>query len=112
MRGLLVIPAGLIFIVCALGNWAWGPFDEAWAFVAVVALFGASAALANRYYNERYGRVTPSARQQIKGGFALALGIAVMIGGSFALHGLPVNAIPATFALVMLIYYAAVTGLK
>jgi hypothetical protein len=112
MRGLLVIPAGLIFIVCALGNWAWGPFDQAWAFVVVVAVVGSSAGLVNRYYNERYGRVTPSMPQQVKGGVAMALGIAVMVGGSFALHDLRVNAIPATFAVVMLVYYAAVTGLK
>ncbi len=119
MRGLLLIPAGLLLFLSALGNWHWGPLRHDWVFVAAALVLGAGAALIWRFYNVRYGRVTPLPGRQLKAGAASVAGIAVMLGGSLLLRSraswsldLPVNPIPATFALLMLVYYAAVVRLR
>jgi hypothetical protein len=119
LRGLVSVPAGFLFIVAALGNAAWGPFEHAWVFVlALVLIAGVSAAIA-RYYNEHYGRVTPTTRQQLKGLAVGVAGVGVMIGGSLLLRSraswsldLPVNPIAVTFAALMLAHSAIVAGLK
>jgi hypothetical protein len=119
LRGLLAVPAGLLFIVAALGNWEWGPLRHDWAFAVAVVVIGLAVAAVHRYYNEHYGRVTPSTRQQIKAAGAVAVGVALMIGGSMVLRSraswsldLPVNAIAASFGLLMLVHYAAVVGAR
>ena len=109
----------MLFIVCALGNWAWGPFVHTWVFLlALLAIAGACAAV-NRYYNEHYGRVTPSTRQQVRGAAVAIAGVVLVIGVSTLLRSraswsldLPVNPIPVVFAVLMLAYSAAVTGLR
>jgi uncharacterized membrane protein len=72
-----------------------------------------------RYYNDKYGRVTPTRRQTMKAAAAIAAGIALITLGSLLLRSraswsldLPVNAIAATFGLLMLLYYRAVVGIK
>ena len=119
LRGLSSIPLGLLFLVAALGNWEWGPLRHDWVFVVAVLALGAVWAAINRYYNEHYGRVTPSARQQYRAAAAGLLGVALMIGLTTLLRSraswsldLPVNPIPAAFGLLMLVYYAAVSGLR
>ncbi len=119
LRGLFLVPTGMLLILSALGNWEVGPFSQSWAFpVAAVAIAAAYVPL-NRYYNDNYGRLSPTMREQIRGAAALALGVAVMIGGSLLLRGsvswsldLPVNDSAITFAAVMLIWYAVGIGLK
>jgi hypothetical protein len=64
-----------------------------------------------RHYDEHYGRLSPSTQQQLKGGAAVVAAVAVMAGGAFALHGLPVNAMAVSFSLVMLLSYAMGPGL-
>ena len=113
LRGVLAIPGGLLFILAALGNWQVGPFRHDWVFIACVLAIGAAYALIARAYRERYGRMTPSTEQQLRAAAAVALGFAVVLGGSlpprsragFSLD-LPVNAIAVTFAIVMLAAYA------
>jgi 4-hydroxybenzoate polyprenyltransferase len=116
---LISIPLGVLFVVCALGNWHWGPLRHTGVFVGVVLVIATVCALINRYYNEHYGRVTPSTGQQLKVAAAVATGVALMIGGALLLRSraswsldLPVNAIAATFALLMLVYYAIVVGVR
>jgi len=113
LRGVLAIPAGLLFIVAALGNWQVGPFASDWVFVACLAVIGAAYLLIARAYQRRYGRMTPSTEQQLRAVAACALGVTVVFGGSLLLRSraewsldLPVNAIAATFAIVMLAAYA------
>ena len=65
LRGLFGIPLGALFLVSALGNWEWGPFRHDWVFVAAVLAIAGVFALINRYYNDHYGRVTPSASNQL-----------------------------------------------
>jgi hypothetical protein len=119
LRGLLSAPVGLLFIVSALGNWAWGPFASPVVFVGVVLAVGLVCAAVNRYYNENYGRVTPSRAQQVKAGAAGASAILLMIGLTTLLRSraawsldLDVNPIPVAFALLMLVYYGLVVGLR
>lgn len=116
LRGLFGIPAGLLFILAALVNWGVCPL---WAFLVAIAVIGAACLLINRYYNENYGRLSPSTRQQARGAVAAVIGVAVVGGLSLLLHSragwsldLPVNAIAVSFALFMLIFYAIVVGLK
>jgi 4-hydroxybenzoate polyprenyltransferase len=119
LRGLLSIPLGILCIVAALGNVEWGPLRHAWVFVACVLAAAAACLGITRYYNERYGRVTPSTRQQRRLAAATTISLAVMVGASFSIRSeagwsldLPVNPVAASFALFMLIYYGMTVGLK
>jgi hypothetical protein len=119
LRGYLSIPLGILLIVAALGNWGWGPLRHTWVFVGCVAVAGAAGLAITRYYNENYGRVTPSTRQQVRTGVAALIGVALMVGlgllarsrASWSLD-LPVNPIAASFALFILTYYALTVGLR
>jgi len=119
LRGLLYIPVGGLCVLSALGNWQVGPFRRSWVFLLVALAIGAVALVINRYYNEHYGRLTPSSAQQVRLGIALVLAPALMLGGATLLRShaswsldLPVNAIAVCFALVMLATYAIGIGLK
>jgi len=119
LRGLLLLPLGLLLVVAALGNWGVAPFRHAWTFgLAVGALALASLPIA-RFYDDAYGRINPSTAQQVRGGAAIIASLAVMIGLSSLLRSraawsldLPVNAIAVSFALVVLIFYGLGVGLK
>ena len=119
LRGLFSIPLGTLFILAALGNWEWGPLRHTWVFFGAVLVVGAACLPINRYYNENYGRVTPSTRQQFRAVVAIIVSVAVMVGAAFLLRSragwsldLPVNPIAASFGLLMLAYYAIVVGLR
>jgi hypothetical protein len=119
LRGLFAVPLAGLMILAALGNWEVGPLRHAWAFVACAVLLGATCLPLMRYYNEHYGRVTPSTRQQMRAMLAVALCLPVMIGGSLLLSSqaswsldLPVNPTAIGFAVVMLVTYAMSVGLK
>jgi len=119
LRGMLCIPLGALFILAALGNWKVGPFRHTWVFLLVALAIGVLALAISRFYNENYGRLTPSTSQQIRAGIGLVLAVALMLGGSSLLRShaswsldLPVNAIAVCFALVMLVSYAIGVGLK
>lgn len=119
LRGLLFLPVGALCILAALGNWAVGPLRHAWAFLLTALVIGAGYLAIAGYYNEHYGRLTPSTRQQARAGVAVAIGVAVMLVGSLLMRSraawsldLPVNAIAVSFALVMLVSYAIGVGLK
>jgi hypothetical protein len=119
LRGLLYIPLGALFVLAALGNWKVGPLRHNWVFLLAALAIGALALAINRYYNEHYGRLTPSTRQQVRAGIGLVLAFALMLGGATLLRShaswsldLPVNPIAVCFALVMLASYAIGVGLK
>jgi hypothetical protein len=119
LRGLFGLPLGLLFVLAALGNWSWGPLRHDWVFVVVLALLLLACVPINHYYNENFGRVTPTTRQQLRAGAACAAGVGIIVLGSMLLRSraswsldLPVNGVAATFGLLMLVYYAAVVGLR
>lgn len=119
LRGLLSIPLGLVLIVAALGNWEWGPFRHAWVFVGCVLAAGGACLVIVRYYNENYGRITPSTRQEVRAVVAGVIGLAVMGGVTLLARSaadwsldLPVNSTAAGIAIFMLTYYALTVGLS
>jgi hypothetical protein len=119
LRGLFFIPMGLLLILAALGNWEVDPLTHTWVFLAAALTIGALCVPINRYYNENYGRVRPSTKQQWRIGIAAVLGAIIVAGGSTLLRSraswsldLPVNATAITFAVVMLMSYAIGVGLK
>jgi hypothetical protein len=119
LRGLLFIPLGGLFFLAALGNAEVGPLRHTWAFLLAALALGALYMAISRSYNERYGRLTPSTRQQVRAGVGVAIGVALMLGGASLLSShaswsldLPVNAIAVAFALVMLVSYAIGVGLS
>jgi hypothetical protein len=119
LRGLLYIPLGGLFVLAALGNWELGPLRHTWVFLLVALALAAVAAAVNRYYNEVYGRLTPSTGQQVRAGIGVLVSVALMLGGATLLRShaswsldLPVNPIAVCFALVMLASYAIGVGLK
>ncbi|MEV4422278.1 hypothetical protein AB0L40_20215 [Patulibacter sp. NPDC049589] len=119
LRGLVAVPGGLLFVVAALGNWGWGPLRHPAAFLVVVACVAAACAVAGRYTRERVGRATPTRAQRVREGLVGVAGVALMVGGSTLLRSraswsldLPVNAIPAMFAVHMLLYYEWLVGLR
>ena len=119
LRGLLFIPVGALCILAALGNWEVGPLRHAWAFLVAALAIGVGYVAISGYYNEKYGRLSPSTRQQVRAGVAVVIAVALMFGGSLLMRSraewsldLPVNAIAVSFALVMLVSYAVGVGLK
>jgi 4-hydroxybenzoate polyprenyltransferase len=119
LRGLIQVPLGLLFIAAALGNEHWGPLENDWVFVAVLVLLAGVAAAVNRFYDEHYGRVTPTADREAKAIGVGLLGAAVLFGASLLLRSraswsldLPVNPIPGVFGLLMLAYSATVVTLR
>jgi hypothetical protein len=119
LRGLIQVPLGLLFIAAALGNEHWGPLADDWVFIAVLVLLGGAAWAINRFYDDHYGRVTPTADREAKAiGTGLA-GAAVLFGAALLLRSradwsldLPVNPIPGIFGLAMLAYSATVVTLR
>src|SRR4051794_35458670 len=86
LRGLFYIPLGALFVLAALGNWQVGPLRHAWTFPLAVALIAAACLPISRYYNDNYGRLSPSTRQQVRAGVVALVGVAVMLGGSSLLR--------------------------
>ena len=114
LRGLLGIPGGLLVLLAALGNWEWGPLRHTWVFLAVALALAELALVICRYYVENYGRVSLSLAQRRRAAAAVIVGAPLMFGASLLLRSragwsldLPVNAIPASFGLLMLATYAA-----
>jgi hypothetical protein len=119
LKGLYAVPLGLIAIFAALANWGWGPLEHTWVFVAGVLLAAAACVPIRRYYNENYGRVTLSTRQQVRTALAVLVCAPLIFGGSFLVRSrvdwsldLPLNPTAASLALLMLVCYAASVGLK
>ncbi|MYS83592.1 hypothetical protein [Embleya scabrispora] len=111
LRGLLSIPAGVLFLVSGVTNLGWGPLDRPWAAWAAGALMGAAGALylwLTRYYAENYGRVTPSGRARARAAIVTAGG-AALVAGAVSLDwrvALPLSTTTAAFAAVMYVSYA------
>jgi hypothetical protein len=119
LRGLFGVPLGGLMMLAALGNWEVGPLRHGWVFVACLVLIGAACLPIARYYNEHYGRVTPSPRQRFRAGLAVAICVPIMIPGSLLLSSraswsldLPVNPTAIAFALIMGVTYAMSVGLR
>ena len=115
LRGLLAIPIGLLFILTGLGNLGWSPLGHPLAFLGSLLVLAAAYLGINRFYNDNYGRATPSKRRQLRHNVAsLVLFGAGLVGGSILdfWFDLPVSLFAAVFALAMLAWFAISMGLK
>jgi hypothetical protein len=111
LRGLLALPTGALFAAAGLGNLRWGPFRSNLFFIGFVALLALAAVGLTRYYNDYYGRVAQSARQQVA--YAVVLAIP-MVGGSIldSRLDLPVSLFTGLFAVAMLVWMGRFVGLR
>lgn len=119
LRGLIGIPAGLMMVLAALGNWRIPPLDIDAVFLAVLLAIALTTLPILRYYNEHYGRVRPTAKQDRLTVLLTVLAVPVVLGGSLLLRSraswsldLPVNPVAIGIALMGLISYAVGLGLK
>jgi len=119
LRGLLGVPLSLVFVLAAAGNTRWGPFGNTIVFLAALVSIGAGWLLVSRFYDRHYGRVTLSRRQQTRAVVATAAVVPIVFVGSLLARSeagwsldLPVNPIPAAFAVAMLIFHAVTVGLR
>jgi uncharacterized membrane protein len=122
LRGLGAVPLGLVFVVMALAAWEVGPLRHIWAFlVAVLLLIVAPGLWINRYYDEHYGRFTPSSRRQgrhvVTIVVALAVGVPVLVALGLLLRSeepwsldLAVIPVAALWAVMMLGVSASTVG--
>ena len=118
-RGLLQIPAGVLIVLAALANWEVGPFRNAWAFPVALVLLCLASLPIYRHYQEHYGRIEASTRQQLRTVAAIAIADRRRGRGSLLLRSraswsldLPVNPIAITFAVVMLVSHLLGAGLR
>lgn len=119
LRGLFGIPLGLAFVLSALGNESWGPLRHAWVFLIGLGIIGLMCLAVHRFYEDHYGRVRLTSAQQTRAAVAALVVAPVMFLVATLLRSqaswsldLPVNAIPASFALVMLAFYGATVGVR
>jgi hypothetical protein len=115
LRGLLAIPLGLLFILTGLGNLRWGPFAHTWVFLVSLLAIGSAYLLITRYYNDHYGRVTPTKRRQVRYNvISFVLFATGLAGGSFLDFrlDLPISIFVISFALAMLAWFAICVRLR
>jgi hypothetical protein len=118
LRGLLLLPTGLLFIAAGLFNMP--PIGDepvsnmAWYFLGAVALAAVGYFAFNRYYLTTFGRVDPSTRTKVHLGVytaLAALGIAAGISIDTQFD-LPVTTFGVAFGVSLLIYYRVMVGLR
>lgn len=114
LRGLYSVPAGLLFVAAGLANLGLGPIAQTSVFAAAVVAAVAAAFAISRYYGRTYGRVEPAGRDKLRASLATVAGalvIAAGVQGDWSLD-LPLDLTAASFAVVMLGYYAVTIGLR
>ena len=119
LRGLMSLPLGVMLMVAELSNWGWGPLDHEWVFVVCLLVAAGLVLAIKRSYDDQYGRMTSTTRNQWKAAAATVAAAALMLGGSALARSeaswsldLPVNGIPAALGAGLLVYYAVTTGLR
>jgi len=96
-----------------------GPATPTWVFLGAALVLAAACLPISHYYNENYGRVTLSTRQQMRVAVVAVIGAPVFFGASLLARSradwsldLPVNPTAALFALLMLAAVAVSVGLR
>jgi hypothetical protein len=112
LRGLLAVPVALVLMSSALGNMEWGVFRHFWVVPACWAASAALYAVLLRWYNEAYGRAVP--KMGVRGAVGVVAAVVVMGGGPALVQilDLPLNGIALAWAVVALVYYQRVVGVR
>lgn len=114
LRGLHAIPLGIVIVLSGVTNMGWGPLPPVWVFSVAVLLAGVAYWRITRFYEENYGRITPSRSTQARVAVGTVLSILVASGGVHLdwNHDLPINATAAAFGLLMLVCYGINVSLR
>jgi hypothetical protein len=118
-RGLFGVVGGLLAILAALGNAAWGPLRHDWVFITGVIVLAGLTWPINNFYTARFGRATPSNKQRVRLAVVVVVAIPLVIVGSLWLSSrvswsldLPVNTTAVTLGLVFLLSIGASVGIR
>jgi hypothetical protein len=113
LRGLLLVPAGLLWIAGGLGNLDSGDGSQILFYVAL-AVGAAGCLVAMQYYRRRFGQVTRRSRAMLREGmFAAAAVVGVVVTGTVDFNlDLPISTFGAMWGALWLWYYARVVGLR
>jgi hypothetical protein len=117
LRGLLLVPVGVVFIGAGLFNLPIGDepvSGDAWYFAGLLALAVVGWLLINNYYVTRFGRVDPSRATKAKTGVYTAVAAIAICGGitiDSQFH-LPISVYGLCYATSMLAYYQLMVGLR
>jgi 4-hydroxybenzoate polyprenyltransferase len=113
------VPLGALLILAAVSNWQWGPFEHVWAFAAGAVVVAVMTLAISRYYDEHFGRITSTTRDQVRAAGMTVAVAGIVLGGSLVLRSeagwsldVPVNALAASLAAAMLTHYAVAVGLQ
>jgi len=118
LRGLFGVVGGLLAIIAALSNDDRGPSSR-WFFGIAALVLGLAALAIWRYYNNNFGRATPSSRDSTRAVVTLLIAVPVLILGSLLLSSrvswsldLPVNTTAMGMGLVLLLAVAVTVGIR
>jgi len=118
-RGLFGVVGGLLAILAALGNAAWGPLRHNWVFVVGVIVLAGLTWPIHAFYTDRFGRATPSVKHRARVAVVVLVAVPLVILGSLWLSSraswsldLPVNTTAITLGLVFLLSIGAAVGLR
>jgi hypothetical protein len=118
LRGLLLLPTGLIFLASGLFDSPPIGDEETSStfgfFIATLVVAGLGYVVINRYYARRFGRVDVSTRVKAR---VTVITVLVMVAICVAIVidselDLPVCTYGATFAACLLVYYRLLVGLR
>lgn len=114
LRGLGLVPVGLMWVFAALAMWEVGPLRHLWVAYIAIVIPAALLLWINRYYDEHYGRVTPVPRHWVRVAVHVAVVLALSIGVWLLIWSsdLPLNAAAAVWGTGMLAATAFTVGLR
>jgi hypothetical protein len=115
LRGLLAVPFGLVLLASAAGNLDWGPYRNGAVFIVTVLVLGAVAWVIYRWYDQHYGRVRLTVRQQRRMTAAsfTCFGIGLSLGAYLDFHlDVPISVTLVLFGMAMLVWFAVCVGLR
>lgn len=118
VQGLYAIPAGVTWFMIGFSNLGQQPLSY-WMLASGLLLCLGLWLGITRYYQNNYGRVTPTKSTRMRSGVAIVISFAVFVGADQLLRimfGRPpdrsISSYTSSWALAMLVFFVITTGLK